>query len=485
MAADSKIHFTTHLSDRGLNNEERDQQVRDLFEKIQSLTGIDAPRYVAEVGTDGHRSGIEIAQLEADRLRPLLRLIGDRLDKTPLEMQIILQVGSTYLQTQTHKSEEVLAMLPLAERLLPKHLVYEGKAEAYARRSGFTPVEQANLEMLRYRLDLNPDEARAIQAKALGPYETLEHSLERYEQVLSQEIQRQYPLSEETEAELKRLQESLGLTYEDITEIRDKHLFRAQTDQKQVDDLKARITQLQTTITQLQQPQPDPEDRAEPSARDRYQQAFRQIIQTTLYPSDFDRGRLEQARQIWQLSPDEVAALEQSITDELYGPIKSSKGVDYRRLRQLLWSQQWQEADRETERVMLQAGSQDMRPLSSSLLNSFPCVDLITVDGLWQRYSGGRYGFEPQRQVYAAESSIADFLRVLGWQDSWGWGGIIKVTRAYSELQFREGAPKGHLPTWRWACTTLESAYTIGSAEIDTFFERLNQCLPSKSSSLS
>ncbi|MFE4108219.1 GUN4 domain-containing protein [Almyronema epifaneia] len=479
MAADSKIHFTMHLSDRSLDEAERDQQIRELFEKIQSLTGIEAPRYITGAATNGHRSGIEIAQLEADRLRPLLSLVANRLDKKPLETQVVLQVGTTHLQIQTRKSEEVLALLPLAERLLPKHLVYQGKAAAYARRTGFTPVERANLELLRYQLDLNPDEAQVIQAKALGPYETFEQRLGRYEQVLSEEIRRQYPLSDETEAELKRLQESLGLDYEDVAEIRDKHLSRAQSDQKQVDELKATITQLQTRITQLQQPIPEPEKPPEPPTRDRYRQEFQQVIQHTLYPNDFDRGRLEQCRRLWQLSTAEVQAIEQSVTDQLYGAITSSRGVDYRRLRQLLWSKQWQEADRETERVMLQAGSQDMRPLSSSLLNSFPCVDLVTVDGLWQRYSDRRYGFVAQRQIYTEQPTIQDFLRIVGWQDNWGWGGVLRISKAYSDLQFHEGAPKGHLPTWRWACTTLESIYAVGSAEIDAFFDRLNHCLPS------
>ncbi|WP_346290623.1 GUN4 domain-containing protein [Sphaerothrix gracilis] len=489
MTADSKIYFALHLSDDTLNEGERNQQLREILEKIRLIKGIDARRPVIDAAANGHRGDIEIAELEVDRLRPLLQLLSKRLEKIPVEMRIDLWAGSTHLQTQTREAAEVSALLPLARRLLPKHLVYAGKAEAYAAGDGYTPVEEANLELLRHQLNLKPEEAQTIQAQALGPYKTLQQKQARYEQILAEEIQRQYPFSPETEAELERLQESLGLAYSDIADIREKHLSKVRTDQRQIRQLTAENAQMQGEITRLQnentrlqttllQPQPVPEEDRRP-VRDRYRQEFQQIIQHTLYPNDFDRGRLEQARRIWQLSTAEVEAIEEAVTDELYGSIRSSKDVDYRRLRQLLWSQQWQEADRETERVMLRAGSQDMRPLSSSLINSFPCLDLTTVDGLWQRYSSSRYGFQVQRQIYANQPSSQDFLRVVGWQDNWGWGSFLKITKAYSELQFTDAAPRGHLPTWRWACTTLESVYSIGSAEIDAFFDRLAQCLPS------
>ncbi|HAA30250.1 MAG TPA: hypothetical protein DCE56_24420, partial [Cyanobacteria bacterium UBA8553] len=42
-------------------------------------------------------------------------------------------------------------------------------------------------------------------------------------------------------------------------------------------------------------------------------------------------------------------------------PLLSEKGIDYTQLRKLLIAQDWQEADRETARVMLQASGQEER----------------------------------------------------------------------------------------------------------------------------
>ncbi|MEM1280199.1 MAG: TIR domain-containing protein, partial [Cyanobacteria bacterium P01_H01_bin.152] len=74
--------------------------------------------------------------------------------------------------------------------------------------------------------------------------------------------------------------------------------------------------------------------------------------------------------------------------------LKSEKGIDYRRLRDLLKAGEWREADQETADQMLKAMGQTTwwKVESNDLLN-FPCADLKTIDQLWVKYSDGKWGF--------------------------------------------------------------------------------------------
>ncbi len=83
--------------------------------------------------------------------------------------------------------------------------------------------------------------------------------------------------------------------------------------------------------------------------------------------------------------------------------LRSAKGVDYRRLRDLLQAGQWQEADQETARRMLEAVGRDTNDwIREEELLNFPCADLKTIDALWVQYSKGKWGFSVQKQIYVA-----------------------------------------------------------------------------------
>jgi uncharacterized caspase-like protein len=77
----------------------------------------------------------------------------------------------------------------------------------------------AELSELTIAADLNA-EAAAIEAEALKAYQAYKEKLQPYERKFSQAIQREYPLSDETCQELKRLQHVLGLRDEDIAPIK-------------------------------------------------------------------------------------------------------------------------------------------------------------------------------------------------------------------------------------------------------------------------
>ncbi|MFM7788573.1 MAG: GUN4 domain-containing protein, partial [Microcystis panniformis] len=81
--------------------------------------------------------------------------------------------------------------------------------------------------------------------------------------------------------------------------------------------------------------------------------------------------------------------------------LKSEKGIDYRKLRDLLKQQQWEKADEETRVVMLQVANRTKEEwLRVEDIDNFPCEDLRTIDQLWVKYSGGRFGFSVQEKIY-------------------------------------------------------------------------------------
>jgi hypothetical protein len=69
---------------------------------------------------------------------------------------------------------------------------------------------------------------------------------------------------------------------------------------------------------------------------------------------------------------------------ELADDMASEKGIDYRKLRDLLKAGKWQEADQETAKQMLKAiGKEDWWQVDEKDLLNFPCKDLQTIDRLW------------------------------------------------------------------------------------------------------
>ncbi|EDZ97043.1 MULTISPECIES: serine/threonine-protein kinase [Oscillatoriales] len=76
------------------------------------------------------------------------------------------------------------------------------------------------LEELRVTLEISKEEAEALEDEILNPYRKYREKGERYEQALIAAVKQQYPFSAETQSELDRLKELLGIYDEDVEVIK-------------------------------------------------------------------------------------------------------------------------------------------------------------------------------------------------------------------------------------------------------------------------
>jgi GUN4-like/TIR domain len=82
-------------------------------------------------------------------------------------------------------------------------------------------------------------------------------------------------------------------------------------------------------------------------------------------------------------------------------PRQNVQDAQYQKLEELLKAQKWIDADRETYRMLIIAvGKKRGDMLEEEELLNFPCANLKKIDGLWVKYSQGRFRFSVQKQIY-------------------------------------------------------------------------------------
>ncbi|MEM6427172.1 MAG: GUN4 domain-containing protein [Cyanobacteria bacterium P01_D01_bin.128] len=129
----------------------------------------------------------------------------------------------------------------------------------------------------------------------------------------------------------------------------------------------------------------------------------------------------------------------------------------YRELVNYLASGSWQEADQETDKLMLKAVGKKAEQrgyLELEEVRNFPAKDLLLIDRLWVKFSGGKFGFSVQKQIWIEVGGTLDFNEDIqatyaaydkmsdrnGWRIDGSYIPYIKVT-------FNTTAPLGHLPS--------------------------------------
>ena len=146
----------------------------------------------------------------------------------------------------------------------------------------------------------------------------------------------------------------------------------------------------------------------------------------------------------------------------------SAKGVDYRKLRDLLKAKKWKEANAETRVKILKVANRESEGwLRYEDAENFSCQDLGTIDKLWVKYSNGKFGFSVQKQIYQGMGGSKEFnwddYEKLGDKVGWRKGG---KWLNYSELTFSEKHYTGAPPRCGGLCRGLGMAYLGGGESI-------------------
>ena len=140
--------------------------------------------------------------------------------------------------------------------------------------------------------------------------------------------------------------------------------------------------------------------------------------------------------------------------------VSLATGIDYTSLRDLLKAEKWEEADRQTyqliDRIIKAAKSKNQRTfIELKTIAEFSCKDIRTIDFLWKKYSGNKFGFSSQQKVWQSVNQNGDFStqtwRRFATNVGWKEGDVASGSGylLYEQLDFDpEKAPAGHLPWW-------------------------------------
>ena len=129
--------------------------------------------------------------------------------------------------------------------------------------------------------------------------------------------------------------------------------------------------------------------------------------------------------------------------------LSSDRGIDYKRLQDLLKAGKWKEADQETLKVMLKAADREKEFwLDSDSIENFPGKDLCSIDRLWVKYSHGHFGFSVQKRIWEGVGRNYKNLGVsVGWRRGM-W--LDKKWLNYNESTFLQDSPQAYLPLGIW-----------------------------------
>jgi hypothetical protein len=125
-------------------------------------------------------------------------------------------------------------------------------------------------------------------------------------------------------------------------------------------------------------------------------------------------------------------------------PLRSSMGVDYTLLQQLLAKQDFQAADKLNNQKLCELAGADAigrKWIYFTEVEQLPNIDLQTIDTLWQIHSEGKFGFSIQREIWLGSSK--DWSKLwskIAWKSGNNW------TRYPGAFTWDLTAPRGHLP---------------------------------------
>jgi hypothetical protein len=139
----------------------------------------------------------------------------------------------------------------------------------------------------------------------------------------------------------------------------------------------------------------------------------------------------------------------------------------FAKLEKYLQQQQWQNANKETENILLKMSEDGLETgfLDTDDLEKMSVENLKNLDQLWLQYSNNYFGFSIHKQICfdnlnqekfnwtpAIISKLGDYV---GWRKEGVW------VNYPSQYTFNLNAPLGHLPTF-WAIDSYIYPQTCG-----------------------
>ena len=165
------------------------------------------------------------------------------------------------------------------------HERYKKEVARCGKRGELTIVSRSILDTWRVRLGLSVEAAKASEDEVLAPYRRdFQQKLQRYEQTVTEVLQRDGLINDSTRQELQQLQQVLELRNEDTVPI------------------EARVTAHLKTHKQN---------------RETYQQSFSEALRQEYPLGEASRSRLQQMRQHLALSDADVAPIEAQVATEV------------------------------------------------------------------------------------------------------------------------------------------------------------------------
>jgi hypothetical protein len=263
-----------------------------------------------------------------DRFSVVLRCVADWLDRTKRKNRFELTIPEVYtLVLETDQAKSLAQLLSLGEALLTPEAIYLIKAQAYIDTFGdFTPATRANLAIVRHRVGLAQEVANDLNAQAMGPFKTLTEKYQHFRKELLvckqesaldgdfwQVMQDKAAAMSLPEADAEFLKaERLYALRAEAEQARQQAEALAEAERRQQRQQQQRLADYRQTFIDVVLGNLTSQVSAVDAA------AFRQGMMAHLSATEFNRGRLTQAREFYHLSQPEVEVLEQSVLDELY-----------------------------------------------------------------------------------------------------------------------------------------------------------------------
>jgi len=150
--------------------------------------------------------------------------------------------------------------------------------------------------------------------------------------------------------------------------------------------------------------------------------------------------------------PAEHAAPSESVADaEIPTNLPSDCGMDYVPLATMLATGQLAEADQFTRDALIEiAGSKEKGRdfVYWTEVKDIPSTDLATIERLWNKFSGGKFGYSVQKNIWKkSKGDFEVFCRKIGWTTK--DGEVERKKRWFGASEFMydvKKAPNGHLP---------------------------------------